>query len=124
MVERNKLIEKLYEVDQMYRAKIYKIGWTSRSAEAKRYNLLIGINDPVNQAILLKILKLDGWPCDSEKGDNALSHKAWFIAWHAQITEKSLFYPYLKAANRSKCIDPVQFRDFDNIFKAIDYRAR
>lgn len=116
---RNKLIEKLFEVDQMYRISLNKVGWASESAEARHYWHLIAINDPVNQTILLKILKLDGWPCDKAKGEKSLSYKAWFVPWHDRGSYEGLnrFYPYLEKANKANCIEKSQFKKIDDLLK-------
>lgn len=114
---RNKLIEKMYEVDQLYRVQLHKPGLRSGSAEQKRYTSLVMINDPVNQAILLKILKRDGWPCDREKGEKSLSYKAWFIVWHDRDSYEGMgrFYPYLEKANASKCINTRLFKQVSDV---------
>ncbi len=64
------------------------------------------INDPVNQAILLKLLRRYGWPCDKD-----LSFKAWFIVWHTRDNYEQLskFYPYLVKANQMQCINTNQY---------------
>ncbi|MBO0947760.1 hypothetical protein [Fibrella forsythiae] len=117
--ERNKLIEKIVEVDQMFRKSLNKIGATSESAEAKHYVGLMVTNDAVNQALLRKIIKLDGWPCDVKKGEKSLSYKAWFIVWHAGIQQQNEFYPYLKAAYNSNCMYETQFKPIDEAVRRV-----
>ncbi len=51
-------------------------------AQFKRFGRLITVNDVANRAVLLKILKRYGWPCDTDK--RKLSYKAWFIPWHTR----------------------------------------
>ena len=105
---RNALVEKLYAVDQMYRDSLMRIGWQSKSDKANHFVNLIMINDPVNQAVFLKLLRRYGWPCDK-----FLSHKAWFIVWHTRDSYEQLskFYPYLVKANQIKCVNANQFKD-------------
>ena len=108
---RKALIYKLFAVDQMYRDSLNRIGWQSESDKTDHFWNLIMINDPVNQAILLKLLRRYGWPCEKSKSD--LSHKAWFIVWHTRgnYEQLSKFYPYLVKANQMKCVNANQFKD-------------
>ncbi len=117
LLERNELINKLFEVDQMYRIQLHESVLVPGSAEEKHLWKLIVANDPVNQAILLKILKLDGWPCDLEKGEKSLSYRAWFIAWHNRNSYEGLnrFFSYIKKAKKINCINTSQFNEVDEL---------
>jgi len=117
LADRNKLIEKLFEVDQLYRKPTSNTCWAPDSKEARYHNNLMALNDPVNQALLLKILRLDGWPCDLSKGAKALSYKAWFIVWHNRGSYEGMnrFYPYLAKAKASNCISTSQFNEVNNV---------
>ena len=117
------LIEKAFIVDQQYRDSLrrYSLG----QARYDYFTHLYAINDPVNQAILLKIVKRHGWPCKVDKRD--LSFKAWTIAWHAQanLERFSKFHPYLILAHKNRCINPYSFSDFEkklNYMKGIQSR--
>lgn len=105
---RKALIEKLFAVDQMYRDSLNRIGGQSESDKSNHFWNLIMINDPVNQAVLLKLLRRYGWPCDKD-----LSFKAYIIAWHARHSYEQLsrFYPYLVKVNKTKCVNANQFKD-------------
>ncbi|NID12307.1 hypothetical protein [Fibrivirga algicola] len=118
---RNQLIEKLYEVDQLYRVSLHRSGLVQGSAEEKKYINLIMINDPVNQTLLLKILNVDGWPCDLKRGAESLSYKAWFIVWHDRGSYEGMsrFYPYLVKANASKCISASQFKEVSDVLSQV-----
>lgn len=116
----HQLIEKAFIVDQQYRDSLrrYSLG----QAKYNHFTHLYAINDPVNQAILLKILKRHEWPCKVDKRE--LSFKAWIIAWHAQanLERFSKFHPYLILAHKKKCISPYLFSDFEkklNFMKGI-----
>ena len=105
----------MHEVDQQYRIQLHKAGWTLKNKQTDYCWRMMAINDPVNRVLLLKVLKMDGWPCDKNKGDKSLSTKAWHIAWHGRSDYKELmkFYPYLLNAKKSGCIDKKLFTDFD-----------
>jgi hypothetical protein len=116
---RNQLIAKIYEVDQRYRIKLHKAGWTLKNKQTDYCWRMMAINDPVNRTLLLKLLKLDNWPCDKDKGDQSMSFKAWIIAWHGRGNYKEMmkFYPYLLNAQKSGCINNQLFNDFDSMVK-------
>lgn len=103
-----RLIERMFVVDQQYRDSLEK----SDDARSHHFGHLMTINDPVNQAILLKILNRYGWPCDKSKRE--LSSKAWYIAWHArgEMDKMLAFYPHLVRANSKKCINRHHFAEF------------
>ena len=106
VLQRSQLIDKLLLVNQMYHIKLNKLDWDSKNSEVDRLVRLMTINDSVNQAILLKLLKIDGWPCDTDKDDKSLSYKAWIIVWHTNRENdvQQKFYPYLKTAIKNGCI--------------------
>ncbi len=78
--EYNQLIERMFEVDQQYRDSLSRN--MQDKAQFKRFGRLITVNDVANRAVLLKILKRYGWPCDTDK--RKLAYKAWFIPWHTR----------------------------------------
>ena len=104
------LIEKMFVVDQQYRDSAQR--YRTDEDKNRYFGHLWMVNDPVNQTILLKILKKYGWPCESS--DRKMSFKAWFIAWHARgdFDRMMIFYPYLVAADRKRCINHNQFVAF------------
>jgi len=104
--ECNQLIERMFEVDQQYRDSLNRN--MQDEAQRKHFGRLITVNDVANRAVLLKILKRYGWPCDTDK--RKLSYKAWFIPWHTRSNFEMLseFYSYMKKADTTNCINANQ----------------
>ena len=105
------MIEKAFAVDQQYRDSLRK--YSVGQSKHDYFTHLYAINDPVNQIILLKIVRNYGWPCKG--GKRELSFKAWIIAWHAQsnLERFNKFYPYIILAHKNKCISHYHFSDFE-----------
>lgn len=106
--ECNQLIERMFEVDQQYRDSLNRN--MQDEVQFKRFGRLITVNDVANRAVLLKILKRYGWPCDTDK--RKLSYKAWFIPWHTRSNHEMLseFYSYMKKADTTNCINVNQLK--------------
>lgn len=106
--ECNQLIERMFEVDQQYRDSLNRN--MQDEVQFKRFGRLITVNDVANRAVLLKILKRYGWPCDTDK--RKLSYKAWFIPWHIRSNHEMLseFYSYMKKADTTNCINANQLK--------------
>lgn len=109
--ERNKLIERMYVIDQQYRREIgADVGRQDERAE-KAWRFM-GVNDRTNQVILLKLLKRFGWPHNDPK--RQLGYKAYLIAWHARgnYDRMNAFYPYLLKATQQQDLPSSWAREY------------
>ncbi|UTM21808.1 hypothetical protein [Dyadobacter chenhuakuii] len=105
----NKLIDRMYTLDQKYRIKVMK-GWSSKrnphprdqDPKTLRDWQLMAINDQSIQALFLRLLKLYKWP--TQTGEQGSAVKAWYIAWHAPARRKKLFYPFIVEAVKDKSL--------------------
>ncbi|MCF0063820.1 hypothetical protein MUK70_00570 [Dyadobacter chenwenxiniae] len=113
----NKLIDKMFVLDQKYRIKVMNGTPGKRNQHVRRpdsetgkYWRLMAVNDQSNQALFLRLLKRYKWP--AQPGKDGSSVKAWYIAWHAHADRQGLFYPFLVEAVNSKLLDRKTLASF------------
>jgi hypothetical protein len=104
-------LDSLFIVDQTYRKQLQKILEKAEPVLYRATMKKMKINDAANSAILLKLLKKFGWPCD-KRTDR--SFKSWIIVWHSDYYIKPIFIPFIKQAYIKGCIGKEFYQNVMN----------